>query len=397
MKIGMFTDQFYPYISGVVTSITMLYDELTSLGHSVYIFTSLDEKKIAKCDKIKKYNYVNLPGRPYPFKDLRDYRYTLNPNKSVKIIKKYNLDIIHVHTEFNVGKIARAASKKLHIPVVHTLHTLYEDYLKYVSPFFDKHFHNFMFKYLAKKYIRSISRASTIQIVPTKKVYDLASRYYMDGDIRIVPTGIDLDTFSSEQFTTKQISDLKASLGIPKGKFVYGYIGRTSREKTIDIIIRAFTKLNNDNSVLLIVGGGPQLEGLKELAKELNYSDKIIFTDFIERENVPIYYQLCDIFVNASTSETQGLTYVESLASSLPVLVQKDECLSEVIEDYYNGIYFDGEEDLVLKMKEILKAPSTLKNIKANTSKSVVKFSKEVYGKSIETIYKDAISLYNKG
>ncbi len=396
MKVGIFTDQFYPYISGVVTSIKMLYEGLTDLGHEVYVFSSIDEEKVASCEELKNFNFVNLPGKPYPFKDLKDYRYIKKPKKLIPILKPYQLDIIHVHTEFNIAKIARVIGKTLNIPIVHTLHTLYEDYLRYVSPFFDKHVHNIMFKTLAKMFVRKISRASTIEIVPTRKVLSLSKRYYMEGDIRVIPTGIELDRFSPEKFTQEEKDSLKEKLGIPKDKFVFGYIGRTSAEKGIDMIIRAFSRLkNHNNSILFIVGGGPQLESLKNLAEYHNILDSVLFTGFIENDHIPIYYQICDIFVNASKSETQGLTYIESLASALPLLVQKDDCIEDVIEDYYNGIYFDGEEDLVTKMEEIQKVPSTLKNIKANTMKSCIKFSKEHYAKSVEALYKDAITIYN--
>lgn len=397
MKIGIFTDQFYPYISGVVTSIKMLYTGLKDRGHEVFIFSSLDEKKVADCEEIKHYNFINFPGKPYPFKNLRDYRYTKHPKKYLPLIASYKLDVIHVHTEYSISKLAKLASKKLNIPIVHTLHTLYEDYLKYVSPFFDKHFHNLMFKTLAKMYVGSLSKVACIKIVPTKKVLHLAPKYYMSGDIRVVPTGIELSRFYSTNFSYDEKAELKRSLGIPTDAFIFGYIGRTSPEKDIKTILQAFAKLTyKDQAVLLIVGGGPQLEELKELSRELGIEKKVFFTGFVQSENIPLYYHICDIFVNASKSETQGLTYIESLASSLPLLVQKDECIEDVIEDYYNGIYFDGQEDLILKMEEIQKAPSTLRNIKANTRKSCEKYSKDHYAASVEAIYQAAIQKYKK-
>ncbi|MDE6584835.1 MAG: glycosyltransferase, partial [Anaeroplasmataceae bacterium] len=94
MKIGIFTDQFYPYISGVVTSIKMLYTGLKDRGHEVFIFSSLDEKKVAECEEIKHYNFINFPGKPYPFKNLRDYRYTKHPKKYLPLIASYKLDVI---------------------------------------------------------------------------------------------------------------------------------------------------------------------------------------------------------------------------------------------------------------------------------------------------------------
>ncbi len=397
MRVGIFTDQFYPYISGVVTSITMLYEGLTELGHEVYVFSSLDERKVSDSEEIKHFNFINFPGKPWPFKGLKDYRLTKHPKKHLKTIASYHLDIIHIHTEYSAARLAKLAGKKLGIPIVYTLHTLYEDYMKYLSPFFDKHFHNIMFKVLAKAFMGSASKASVIRIVPTKKVLKLAPKYYIKGDIRVIPTGIELSHFYSENFTEEETLSLKEHLGIPKEKFIFGYIGRTSPEKDIKTLLRAFSKLQyKDNAILLIVGGGPQLSELMEYAKELQIDQQVIFTGFIESDHIPLYYHICDIFVNASKSETQGLTYIESLASSLPLLVQKDECIEEVIEDYYNGIYFDGEEELIKKMEEIQKAPTTLNSIKANTRKSCEKFSKKHYAIHLEAIYQAAIEKFNK-
>lgn len=395
MRIGIFSDQYYPSISGVVTSIKMLYDGLVSLGHDVYIFTSFDEERVDNPEELKLRNVINFPGRAYPFKDLKEYRFNFKHRKFVKVIEPYNLDVIHVHTEFSMAKIARIAGKKLGIPIVHTFHTLYEDYIKYVSEFADKYFHDVIFSSLAKMIIKPVSRDSVIEIVPTKKVLALSERYYMTGDIRVVPTGIQLQRFKKSNFTDEEVKNLRKYLGISQDTFVYGYLGRTSGEKNIHAIIRAFANVKNrEKCVLLIVGGGPELEELKAYAKSLGVLEDMIFTGFIDWEHVPLYYQIMDIFVNASKSETQGLTYIEALASSLPLLVQKDDCIDDVVQDYYNGIYFDGELDLTLKMEEILKAPTTLKQIKANTEKSVEKYSKEQYAKNIETVYHDAIDIY---
>ena len=392
MRVGIFTDQYYPLISGVVTSIKMLKDGLEQLGHQVYIFTSFDEKKATE---LIPSDVINIPGRSYPFKNLKDYRYTFTHKRFVKIIKKYNLDIIHLQTEFNIAKIAKVAHKKLNIPVVHTMHTLWNDYFKYLSPFFDKHAHNLMNSLLKKMFMKDCAKISEIQIVPTKKVFEQKDNYALGKEIRIVPTGIELDRFYPNNLDKEKELKIKQSLNIKEGTFVFLYIGRTSEEKNIPTLIKAFARANLDNSVFLIVGGGPELDELKDLAKELKIDNKIIFTGLVEWVNIPYYYQLGDVFLNASQSETQGLTYIEALASGKPLLVQKDECIEDVVVDYYNGLYFDGEDELVQKMKEIVKAPDTLKTIKANTLKSVENYSKEQFTKNILAIYNEAIEMYN--
>ena len=89
MKIGIFTDQYYPAVSGVVTSVKMLYEGLEALGHTCVIFTSFNEKKIdkEKLELIKQKNVVNFKGISYPFKALRDFRFTFFTKRFVKIIK----------------------------------------------------------------------------------------------------------------------------------------------------------------------------------------------------------------------------------------------------------------------------------------------------------------------
>lgn len=395
MRIGLFSDQYYPSISGVVTSIKMLYDGLTLLGHDVFIFTSFDEEMVDNPDELKMRNVINFPGRAYPFKDLKEYRFNFKHRKFVKVIEPYKLDVIHIHTEFSMSKIARIAGKKLGIPIVHTFHTLYEDYLKYVSEFADKYFHDIIFSSLAKMIMKPVSKDSVIEIVPTKKVLALSERYYMKGDIRVVPTGIQLQRFNKNNFTKEEVENLRKYLGIPDDTFVFGYLGRTSGEKNIQTIIKAFSNVSTERkAILLIVGGGPELGLLQDCAKTAGILDKMIFTGFVDWERVPLYYQLMDTFVNASQSETQGLTYIEALASSLPLLVQKDDCIDDVVQDYYNGIYFDGEKELIQKMEEILKNPMILKQIKENTEKSVEKYSKEQYAKNVEAVYIDAIEIY---
>jgi len=396
MRIGLFTDQYYPMISGVVTSIKMLYEGLTNLGHECFIFTSYDEKHIKDTEELSNKNVINIRGRKYPFKGLKDYRYTFTHKRALKVVKKYNLDIIHIHTEYNMGKVAKKASKKFNIPMVHTLHTLWADYLQYLSPFFSKHFKRQMLFLLRKWFTGPVSKQSIIEIAPTEKAKIEGRVYGLSDDARIVPSGIELEKFSSSKYSKEEIAKLRESLDIKKNQFVFLYIGRISQEKKIPVLLRAYAKSlkDNDNAVFLIVGGGPELDNLKRLSKELEISNRVIFTDAVQWDKVGMYYQLGNIFVNASQSETQGLTYIEALASSIPLLVQKDDCISNVIQDYYNGIFFDGEDDLALKMSEMLKATTTLKKIKANTLKSVEQYSKENYAQAILSIYEEAIELH---
>lgn len=398
MKIGIFTDQYYPMISGVVTSIKMLYEGLEALGHEVYIFTFyVADKELTLCQKeeINSKNVIYIKGFKYPFKAIRDYRFTFSYRKALKKISFYNLDIIHIQTEYSIAKIAMRAAKKFNIPVIHTLHTSYKDYIQYLFPHLDKRFHKQLL-YLEKKlFTGPVSKSSTIEIVPTKKVIQDFELYGVkDSDVEIIPTGIEIERFSESNVNLNKQKEIKEKYNIKDDDFIFAYIGRTSKEKNIELLIKAFSLAFKDtnNVKFLLVGGGPELPGLIKCAKENNISDKIIFTDLVPWEEVPQYYHLFNVFLNASQSETQGLTYIEALSSGTPVLVRKDEAVDGLIFEGYNGFIFETLDDCVSKMIYIYENKDILNDMKENAINSSKKYSKEIFAESVLNIYLKAIN-----
>ncbi|MBO5712239.1 MAG: glycosyltransferase [Acholeplasmatales bacterium] len=384
MRIGLFTDQYFPIISSVVTSVKMLYDGLTDLGHECFIFTNSNVEVT-----FEKNNVISFSDDAYSVRRI---------HKAIKKVSSYNLDIIHVHTEYKIAKLAIKAAKKCNIPLVHTLHMNWNDYTNPAMPD-AKQIGNKTIKGLKTRFKRQISRKSTVEIVPTKKVLMEAIKngIHHCNEIRIIPTGIDLSKFYPSNFSKSEISKLKEQIGLTKEDFVFLCVSRFSEDKNINTILEAFSKTvkDNPNIKLLIVGGGSSYDELKKLAKKLKIKDKVIFTGFIEYENLALYYQLGHVFVNAALSESQGISTFEALASGLPLLAQKDEVIEDVLVDYYNGIYFDGVDELHQKMKELLKATSTLKSIRANTLKSIYAYSMEEYSKRILNVYFRANEIYN--
>ena len=395
MRIGLFSDQFYPQVSGVVTSIKMLYEGLEAMGHECYIFTAIDDDNCKDNPEITSKRIINFPGHYYPFKAASEYKFNFNHRKFVKEIAKYNLDVIHVNTEFNMSKIARVAGKKLHIPIVYTVHTAWIQYICTLFPVSDKFMHPFWVMCMRNMFTKPTYKAAEITILPTKKMLPDLKNYGIKGnDFKIIPTGIELFRFSDFNGTKKELDELKEELGL-KDKFIFAYIGRTAKEKNIEFVIDSFSKINNkdDKARLLIVGGGPILEDLKKYANDRNISDKVIFTGLIPWEKIPYYYHLADVFVNASSSETQGLTYVEALASGVPVLVKNDPCIEDVVKDGFNGFKFDTEEECISKMEYCL--TNDLSELKKNAKPSSKDFSKEKFAENVYNVYVEAIEKYN--
>lgn len=373
-----------------MTAITTLEQELISLGHDVYVFTLETDDEYEP-----KPNVIRFSGIKVPLEGLKSYRLSFLIRQKVRVIKKYNLDVIHLHTEFSMAKMAVLASKKYNIPLVYTFHTLYEDYLQYISKTIDKLFHKKFLASLAKILISPINKCAIIKTVPTRKVLAKVSNYYLNGDIRVLPTGIDLKKIVERKLDDSKIVDLKKKLKIDD-KFVFISIGRISEEKSLDVLVKAYSKIEQKNSIFVIVGDGPYLSKLRELIEELHLTDKVVLTGFVKWEEIVPYYQLGDVFLNASVTETQGLTYIESLACGTPMLVRNDECLDGVIQRGINGYTFDNSMELEEYVQKFIDNPQLVKIYKDKTLETILDFSKENFGLKVQDIYKEAIKNKDK-
>ena len=314
MRIGIFTDTYPPYINGVSTSIAMLEKGLRELGHEVFIVTVNPENMQYKYEDDER--IIRIPGIPI---GIYDYRLTgIYPLRAITKIKKWNLDIIHTHTEFGVGTFGRILAKQFNIPLVHTYHTMYEDYVYYITKgYFDKSSRKIV-EYLTKFYCDKTAKEL---IVPSKKTYDMfKDKYQFEKEIHIVPTGIDIKRFKKSNFKKEQILGLKKELGIKPDEFVILFVGRIAKEKNIDLLLKCHVEIlkKHKNVKLVIVGSGPDYEHYIEMSKQLKIENNVIFTSSIPWEEIPIYYQLADVFTTASNTETQGLTLIEAMAGSIP-------------------------------------------------------------------------------
>lgn len=388
MKVGIFTEAYKPLISGVVTSVVTLKEGLEALGHEVYVITPRAPRQKHEEDPY----VIRLRGVVIPRRSLKGFRIVPWVKRHLGRIDHLKLDIVHIHTEFSMGTLGLAVGKKSKIPTVYTLHTSYQDYTHYVSKLM-----TFFMPKVSKKLAYYINNHYTkkcdMTIVPTKKIYDKMKRLNHDGRFTILPSGIDLKPFYKESYTKASVDKLKKELGIKDGEFVAIVVARIAKEKSLPDLVDAFIEFNKSypNSRFLIVGDGPDKPALDHYIDKKKARDCIQTTGFIRHEEVGIYYQVADVFLNASTTETQGLTYVEALAASLPIIVRYDEVFDEFVENNKNGIFFDKTAELVDILKNIQKDRTLLETLSINAQDSVRNYSQECYAKNVETLFTELI------
>lgn len=378
MRIGLFTDTYFPQVSGVATSIRTLKTELEKLGHTVFIFTTTDKD----VNRYEDWQIIRIPSVPFfAFKDRRiAYR---GFSTVLEIARQYQLDIIHTQTEFSLGLLGVWIAKELRIPVVHTYHTQYEDYVRYIAK--GMVIRPSMVKYIVRGFMSDLDGV----ICPSEIVYDLLMKYKVKVEKRVIPTGIELAKFERPEITSENIADLRGKLGISNQETMLLSLSRVSYEKNIQAVLAALpTVLEENPDVKLVVAGdGPYLSDLKAQAKRLNITDAVIFTGMIAPSETALYYKAADFFISASTSETQGLTYLESLASGTPIIAHGNPYLDNVINDKMFGTLYYEERDLAGAILEAVIATPDLDE--KSLAAKLYEISAENFGRRVYEFYLD--------
>lgn len=383
MKILITADCYTPTINGVVTSILNLETELRRLGHDVKILCPSENFHSSESENVYRIGSVGV-GRIYS-----GARAALRISQShLQKLIDWKPDIIHSQSEFSSFIMAKRIAAEVNCPIVHTYHTVYENYTHYFSPSIT----------LGRKAVivmtKRILRHTKAVIAPSQKIERLLKDYGIEQPIKVIPTGLILKKFSDE-ISVNIINELKAKLGIPLKSRVLITVGRAAKEKNIDELIRYFKRLDIENTAFVIVGGGPYLDALKDLAYAENISDKMIFTGAVEPENIAAYYRLGDIFLSASQSETQGLTYIEALASGLPAVCRRDDCLNDVITNGKNGGQYTDFKEFSELIRTFLFNDELYKSMSENAVQTAQKYSAEKFAKDVETVYMEILEKRN--
>ena len=380
MKILITSDWYLPAVNGVVTSVKNLRRELEARGHEVRVLTLSQNRHSCRKDGVTCLGSV-AAGLIYPGARLR----TALAGKWVREIVEWGPDVVHSQCEFSTFFLARRIAEELDIPLVHTYHTVYEDYTHYFSP-------NVRFgKKAAAVFTRWAASHTDCLIAPTAKVRLLLQGYGVGKPVFVVPSGIDLGHFQAEPDVLRR-NVLKASLNIPQDRTVLVFVGRLAEEKRVEELLRFRAGMGPGKVTLLLVGDGPDRNRLESVAADLGLGvPDVVFAGMVPAEQVADWYQLGDLFVSASTSETQGLTYAEALAAGVPVLCRADPCLLGVVRDEENGWQYHSEEEFRQRLESFLAHPQNREALSRCARETGEEYSAQRFAERVEAIYLEQI------
>lgn len=373
MRIVFFTDTYEPQINGVVTAIKLFKKELESSGHEVYIV----------CPKTPGYKTSEnvFALRSFTFKPYPEYRGALPSLKLIKWIKNIKPDIIHVHTPVSIGLLGITIAKIFSKPLIATYHTLMEEYFKiyFLPKRLKKKYFQLLSEKFMKKYTKFFFNKAQIITTPSLAIKEHIKNCGARKPIVVLPTGVDTDFFKPK---TK-----------PKKNLVL-WVGRLGKEKSLDILLKAFSIVQQELSKakLIIVGDGPERKNLEDLAKKLSLNTE--FKGYVKREELPQYYSRAWVFVSPSTTETQGLTVIEAFACSCPVVVANALGFKDFVRHGKNGFFAKpkNKKDFAEKMLKILQDLKLRKKLSKNARKTAEEFSITNQTKKLISIYEKCLN-----
>lgn len=324
MKIGVFTDSFRPYTSGVVRSIELFTREFNQRDHDVFIFGP-DYPAMQPPKEEGVFRFISVPWPIMP-------EFTLPIPISIHLsstIQQLDLDIIHVHSPFLLGRLGARAARRHRLPLVFTFHTLYDQYVHYF-PFAEE---------ASKQVVQAIGRdfcnRCNMVVAPSQLVVNYLRRIGVESSIVNIPTGIELD-----EFKNLDTNWLKDNYVIKPEEKVLLFVGRLGQEKNVVFLLKAFQCVLelHPEVHLVLVGKGPQEKFLRQMCYQMGINDKVTFTGVLPRSLIVHCYASAYIFVFPSVTETQGLVIGEAKATGLPVVAIKAFGPAEMVEDGEDGV-----------------------------------------------------------
>ncbi|OQA33399.1 MAG: Alpha-monoglucosyldiacylglycerol synthase [Candidatus Dependentiae bacterium ADurb.Bin331] len=343
LKILLVSNNYLPYSGGVVSALQLLLDELKKMGHDVRLITldfgvpTIDQENVVRIPSLFTFSYkknrMAVPRQAKRF--LSEY------------IKKFNPDVVHVHHPFLLGPIVVECAKRLHIPIVFTYHTQYEQYAHYV-PLLPAH--------LVKKYINNavyqFCQSVDAIIAPTATIKNQLKKKRIKTPIKVIATPI-ASFFFDQKNQRKENSE----------KFSLLCVSRFVPEKNLFFLLDVLKMLGQNKFTLTLVGYGSLYDELREYAfHKLKLSPDILF--FVEKpskEKLIIQYHKADLFLFASTTETQGMVLAEAMASGLPVVAVNAPGSRDIIENGVNGFLVETRDE----MKKSIECIATNKELQS--------------------------------
>jgi 1,2-diacylglycerol 3-alpha-glucosyltransferase len=379
MKVGIFTDSYKPYTSGVVTSISTFKEELNKLGHEIYIFAPSYPNYEDEEAGVYRYFSMSSPTNP-------DFALAIPVYPGMHmLLKKLDLDIIHVHSPFTMGRVGMHWANRQHVPLIFTYHTLYDQYAHYVPVAQE------LVKEMALRFSNNFCNQCDHIIVTSEEIRRLLNSYEITTPITVIPTGVPLHKFQGARQDW-----IRKNYNIPRENKILLFVGRLTKEKNLPFLIQTFKLIKNKmpHTSLVLTAQGPLEEELKQMVADLglDLQEDVIFTGAQPFDTLVDIYYSSDLFVFSSMTETQGLVLIEAMAAGLPVVAVRAYGVQDMVDHGINGILTEcNQDEFAQAVIGLLSDPKLYKYYKNHAFQKAKSLSSANMALKLEKVYEDLL------
>ncbi len=360
MKIAFFTDTFDPQVNGVTVFLNAVSRQLKKRGHEVYIFAPRIKGHTDLED-----NIVRLPSLKVLSSEPEALVPVLVPSFAYKKMLSLDFDVVHAHGNGAFSLLGLQVAKIKRVPYILTFHNDHTKYTHYV---------------LGGRLIKPKAVAQIMKMfanrcdgvtTPSYKMEKELRRYGFKKHIEVIPNFVE-----HEKFAIKKSNFLYKKLNISKNNQLLLSVGRLTREKNYEFLLKSFTEVLKvrRNVHLVIVGKGPDDKRLEAICQKLGIVANVHFCGQLPVSQIPSVYRSADLYVHPSVSEVHSMSILEAAASALPFVVAQDEAYRGVVVDGVNGAVVPlNTKNFAKKIVEVLKKEKIMKQYGTNSRKIVEK------------------------
>jgi glycosyltransferase involved in cell wall biosynthesis len=301
MRIALFSEVYWPMVSGVGVTLLRLTDALQARGHAVRVYSATYPPPPGEPDRPEVHRSPSVPFFLYP-----DVQWAFPRQRDVvDDLQAFRPDVVHVATEFSLGIAGVKAARQLDLPIIASAHTDYDQYAaRYgVTWALRAGWH----------YLRWFYGQAQRVLCPSR-IYEEALHRHGVLHTGLWSRGVDPEVFAP-RFRSEAY---RSAMGAGPGDLVVTYIGRIAREKNLGLLLEAWESLaaERGGAQLVLVGRGPLEDDIRR--RDL---PGVHVTGLLQGEALSTAYASADVFAFPSPTETFGNSLLEAMGSGLPPIV----------------------------------------------------------------------------
>jgi glycosyltransferase involved in cell wall biosynthesis len=381
MRMAMFTESYLPRISGVVLSMTSFVGALRVQGHQVTIVAP----------SVPGYRDVDPEVVRFPSVRTRQADFPIGIPYAPAVWQQLltmDLDLVHTHAPFTMGAAAVRLARRRSVPLVFTHHTMYDEYVHYApGP-------AWALRPMVRAYTVGFANRCDCVIAPSHALQARLRAQGVHGRIEVLSTA----ALDPELISSLDPSWVRSTFRLPPALPLLVTASRLAREKSVDLVLRAFARVvQTRDACLLVVGGGPEEGTLQRLAEDLHLGTRVVFAGMQSHRRTLECMAAADIFVFGSQTETQGLVVIEAMAAGTAVVAVNAGGVAEAVRGGEAGVLVPPVPDaLAESMVNLLDNAPLRQRLAARAKEAASEYAVPALTRRLVEIYQSLLPVHRR-